>query len=796
MKIPASTYRLQITPAENLTRAQEWLDYLHLLGADWVYLSPILHATEGSEHGYDVTDPSGIDAARGGPEALEALAKAALARGMGLLVDIVPNHQGVASAAHNPWWWSVLEEGQRSRYAKAFDIDWAAGGGKVLLPILGSEDDLDDPEKVQLRDGKLYYHEQAFPLAEGSWQAGDNAAEVHERQHYRLIDWRRGDRELNYRRFFTITTLAGVRVEDREVLEESHAEILRWIREGLVDGLRIDHPDGLRDPSGYLSDLQDLTGGVYTVVEKILEPHEELPRHWATQGTTGYDALGEIDRLLTDPAGEAALTALDTRLRGGKPLNWHDLIHDTKRAVTDTTLHAEVQRLAREIETEGLAGGLNHATLVDALSEVLACFGVYRSYLPHGAEYLRNALEEAGHRRPDLNNALETLGPVLGLQVQNAENLGEAARRFQQTSGMVMAKGVEDAAFYRYTRLTSLTEVGGDPSQWALTPDEAHALFARRERDWPHGLTALSTHDTKRSEGVRARISVLAELPDEWAKLVLEVQDELSGTASDLNDGPLLNLVLQAVVGAWPVSAERAMAYAVKAAREAGLQTSWLDNNAEFEERLARLTGYLTEGEGAEKMAAFAERIEGAGYSNSLAQKLLQLTMPGVPDVYQGSEVWSPALVDPDNRRPVDYADLTARLKAIDAADTDSEKGTRPPVDSRGDAKLLLTSRALRLRRDQPELFGGYHPLAATGTQATHAFAFARSGVVSVVTRLPLGLARAGGWNNTALTLPDGEYEDVLTRKTFSGTVQLGELLGTYPVALLRLNSVAELQDY
>ena len=785
MKIPASTYRLQVTPAANLTHAGEWLDYLHLLGADWVYLSPILHASEGSEHGYDVTDPSGIDAARGGPEALEALARAAHERDMGLLVDIVPNHQGVASAAHNPWWWSVLAEGQDSRYARAFDIDWAAGGGKVLLPVLGSEDDLNDPEKLQVRDGKLYYFDQAFPLAAGSWQEGDSAAEVHERQHYRLMDWRRGDRELNYRRFFTITTLAGVRVEDRAVLEESHAEILRWVREGLVDGLRIDHPDGLRDPGGYLDDLQQLTGGLYTVVEKILEPGEALPRDWATQGTTGYDALGEIDRLLTDPAGEQPLTDLDTRLRGGERLDWHDLIHDTKRAVTDTTLHAEVQRLAREIEGEGRAADLSHETLVDALSEVLACFSVYRSYLPQGAEYLQEALAEAARRRPDLSAALTALGPVLGLGVQSAGELSAAARRFQQTSGMVMAKGVEDSAFYRFSRLTSLTEVGGDPAQFALTPAEAHALFARRQQEWPHGLTALSTHDTKRSEGVRARISVLAEIPDEWSELVLDLQEKLRGTEADIADGPFLNLVLQAVVGTWPVSRERATEYAVKAAREAGLHTSWLDNNAQFEERLTRLAEYLTEGAGQERVAAFAQRIEQAGYSNALAQKLLQLTMPGVPDVYQGSEVWSPALVDPDNRRPVDYADLAARLRAIDAADPGTD-GCRPPVDSRGDAKLLLTSRALRLRRDQPELFGDYQPLSAQGAQAEHAFAFSRGGVVAVATRLPLALERAGGWGDTSLTLPDGEWEELLERQTLSGTVKLSDLLRTYPVALLQ----------
>ncbi|MFC6619252.1 malto-oligosyltrehalose synthase [Deinococcus radiophilus] len=703
---------------------------------------------------------------------------------MGVLVDIVPNHQGVAVPEHNPWWWSVLQEGQGSRYAAAFDIDWAAGEGKLLLPVLADEADL---AALRLEGGHLYYHDLKLPLAAGSWKEGDEPAEVHERQHYRLIDWRRGDAELNYRRFFTITTLAGVRVENPDVLEASHTEILRWVHSGLVDGLRIDHPDGLRDPASYLQALQDLTGGVYTVVEKILEPGEELPAHWATQGTTGYDALAEIDRLLTDPAGEVPLTDLDTRLRGGEALDWAALTHGTKRAVTDTTLHAEVERLARSAAQDGLS--LDHTTLVDALSEVLANFGVYRSYLPHGQEELAGALQRAADRRPDLQGALDALAPVLGLNAATDADLSETARRLQQTSGMVMAKGVEDTAFYRYSRLTSLNEVGSDPSQFALTPEEVHAAFARRLEHWPHGLTALSTHDTKRSEGVRARIKVLAELPGEWESLVLAVQEAVKGSDADIGDGPLLNLTLQAVVGAWPVSAERAGDYAVKAAREAGLHTTWLDPDPAFEGRLAQLVRRLTEGDLQARLEQFAGATKGPGYSNALAQKLIALTMPGVPDVYQGSEVWSPALVDPDNRRPVDYAALSERLAALDQDEPGyGEPGPRSAItiDGHGDVKLLLTSRALRLRRDHPELFGGYTPMQATGAQAEHAFAFNRGGVVAVATRLPVGLARQGGWGDTALILPEGEYEEVLTHRPFGGTVLLRDLLDHYPVALLR----------
>ncbi|MFC6592660.1 hypothetical protein ACFP81_12095 [Deinococcus lacus] len=506
------------------------------------------------------------------------------------------------------------------------------------------------------------------------------------------------------------------------------------------------------------------------MVEKILEPGEALPR-WETWGTTGYDALGEIDRLLTDPAGEAGLTRLDTSLRGGTPADWQELAHAAKRNVAETALRAEVTRLAR---SAGLPWP--QEVVADALAEVLACFGVYRTYLPQGRHHLVAALQQAGQRRPDLGEVLQALGPVLGVDVEAAEQLSETALRFQQTSGMVMAKGVEDSAFYRFTRLTSLNEVGGDPSQFALTPQQVHAAFAQRQREWPQSLTALSTHDTKRSETVRARITVLSEDPQGWAELVGEVQRGL-GDLAPLRDGPLLNLLLQALVGAWPLSEERAQEYALKAAREAGLHTTWTDPDPAFEAELAASVSALL-GPLAPALERYVERVLAAGFSNALAQKLVQLTMPGVPDVYQGSELWAPALVDPDNRRPVDFGELRAALRRVLAA----EAG---PVPTHEDAKLLLTQRALHLRRDRPELFSGYQPLHAVGSRAEHVFAFDRGGAISVVTRLPLGLQRAGGWEETCLALPSGTWRDALTNLDWSGQPLLSELLRQLPVALL-----------
>ncbi|WP_225219356.1 malto-oligosyltrehalose synthase [Arthrobacter gallicola] len=787
MRTPRSTYRLQIHAGFTLYDAAELVPYLSHLGADWIYLSPLLTAEEGSSHGYDVTDPSAIDPSRGGPDGFRTLADTAHAAGMRVLVDIVPNHMGVATPRANRWWWSVLREGPASRYAEAFDIDWAAGGGKLLLPMLGEGDD--ELLRLRVEDGELRYYDHAFPLAEGTFQPGDSPQEVHERQHYELVNWRRADDELNYRRFFGITTLAGVRVEEPWVFEETHAEIGRWFREGLADGLRIDHPDGLADPAEYLARLSDLTGGAYVLVEKILEHDESLPDHWAAAGTTGYDALADVDRLFVDPAAASALTAA----AGAEP--YRDLIHDTKRAVADGLLNSEVRRLARLVPAES---GLDRAVAADALAELLACFPVYRSYLPDGAGYLEEAGRAARVRRPDLDAAFDTLLPLLAggrSAAQPDADLDELALRFQQTSGMVMAKGVEDTAFYRYTRLTSLNEVGADPSLFALEPYDLHLRMLRRQHGLPASMTVLSTHDTKRSEDTRARISVLSELPEEWAGTVTELEQRLP-----LGDRDLADLLWQALVGAWPLDRDRAHAYAEKAAREAGQSTSWTSPDEAFEKQLhALVDAAYDHPEIRSIVESFADRITPAGRSNALGAKLVQLTMPGVPDVYQGTELWDHSLVDPDNRRPVDY-ELRSRIAAsLDAR----ENGPVPPVggppldgsplggaplDGPGAAKFLVTREALRLRRGRPELFTGYTALSVDGPAAKHVFGFDRGGAVTLVTRLPLGLAAAGGWNGTTVQLPAGTYLNRLTGAVHSGgEAEVEDLFGGYPVALLAL---------
>jgi (1->4)-alpha-D-glucan 1-alpha-D-glucosylmutase len=762
MRIPASTYRLQIRRSFTLFDAAATVPYLKTLGADWLYLSPIQTAEQGSDHGYDVTDPSAVDPERGGPEGLLALSRAAREHGMGVLVDIVPNHVGVASPPQNPWWWSLLAEGQDSPYAEAFDVDWDFGGGRIRIPVLGSDDDVD---QLQVKDGELRYYDHRFPLAAGSYSDGDSPRAVHDRQHYELVSWRRADSELNYRRFFAVNTLAGIRVEDPRVFEQAHAEVGRWFREGLVDGLRVDHPDGLADPAGYLRWLKDLNGGAYVLVEKILEPGEVLPPEFACEGTTGYDALAEVDRVLVDPAGEPGLNALDAQLRGSdSPADYADMIRGTKRMIADGILRSEVLRLARLVPP---SHGLAEHQAADAIAEIIAAFPVYRSYLPFGADVLKEACETAAAHRPDLGIAVGTLLPLL-LDPSTA-----IAVRFQQTSGMVMAKGVEDTAFYRYTRLGTLTEVGAEPTEFSIALEDFHHRMRRRHEELPASMTTLSTHDTKRSEDARARISVIAEVPGEWTNTLNRLQE-----LAPIPDGPFANLLWQAVIGAWPASRERLQGYARKAAREAADSTTWTDPDEEFEATVtAAIDAAFDNASVTAVIEDFVARTNSFAASNSLSAKLIQLTMPGVPDVYQGTEFWDRSLTDPDNRRPVDFTLREQELARID--------GGLLPAPGTEASKLLVTSRALRLRRDKPGLFDSYRPVAVSGAAAGHLVAFDRGGALTLATRLPCGLQAGGGWRDTAVELSRGMRDELTGRSFGPGAVSAADILGTYPVALL-----------
>ena len=803
---PGSTYRLQLTPEFGFAEAADTADYLAHLGVTHAYLSPVLNAVPGSQHGYDVTDHARIRAELGGEEGFRALAKRLHARGLGIILDIVPNHMAMpADMSLNRQLWSVLRNGRDSPYATWFDIDWAAQDDRMLLPVLGGplESCLDDlrVEPSGGPDGEpvLRYFDHVLPLRPGTARLPMGG--LLEAQHYRLTWWRDAATELNWRRFFDIATLIGIRVEDPAVFDATHEVIAGLVAEGLVDGLRVDHPDGLADPRGYLRRLAAATGGAWVVVEKILAADETLPSDWACAGTTGYDALRVVDGLFLDPDGGGPLTAEYARFcrdSGDDRLDrrFADVATRAKREIASGSLAAEVTRLAR------LLCSLSPDTTEDdartVLTEVLAAFPVYRAYV-HPGEFpaeaaeaaVREAVDGARRRLPwrlrglaaDLGAAaLGSRRPVSGA----AGRVGEFAVRFQQTTGPVLAKGVEDTAGYRWSRLISLNEVGCDPDRFGAAPGEFHAAARRLAADWPATMTTLSTHDTKREEDVRARLAVLAEMPQEWGRQVRSWRDERSAVDPDTE-----YLLWQTVVGAWPISGERLAGYLTKAIREAKRRTSWVSPDQEYEAAVLGLAARaLDDPELAGSIAGFVARIAGDAAVNSLGAKLVQLTMPGIPDVYQGCEVAALSLVDPDNRREVRFARTRSDLTDLDADAGASLRGDLAGGDlgvfSR--AKLLVTSKALRLRRARPDWFAGdYEPLTASGPAAGHAVAFRRGGqAVTVATRLPVGLRRRGGWQDTALPLPGGAWANLLTGTVHQGpAIPMTELTGRLPVALL-----------
>lgn len=723
------------------------LPYLDDLGVSHLYLSPVLTAVAGSTHGYDVTDPTAISAELGGPEGFARLSAAARARGMGLVVDIVPNHVGVERPEQNPWWWDVLAHGRSSRFSAYFDIDWDLDpDGRIVLPVLGSDADVDD---LAVDGDVLRLGDRSWPIRPGT--GAGTAAEVYARQAYRLTGWQSGF--CGYRRFFSITSLAAVRQEDPDVFDASHAEIGRWFREGLVDGLRVDHIDGLTDPAGYLSRLRELTGpDAWIVAEKILAADEPLEPSLPIGGTTGYDVLREIGGLFVDPDGADVLTELARETRCD--------VRELKVKVATETLASELSRLCRAIVR---VTGTDDAALPTAIAEVVSRVGVYRTDYRVLSAVLPEAISETTSAAPELAPALQL--------VTTALQQPEPAARLQQLCGAVTAKAVEDTQFYRDARLVSLNEVGGTPERFGMSTAEFHQRAAARRGDWPATMVTLSTHDTKRSEDVRARITVLSQCADRWARRV----KRWTTVCLPPDEGTGLFL-WQNIIGVWPVSGdvddsvrERLHAYAEKAIREAELHTDWEQPDREFEGAVRDWIDALLDGPVANEVTAFVGQLDEAARCDAVAQKLLALTVPGIPDVYQGTELFDDSLVDPDNRRPVDFARRQTELTAL----------SHP--------KIRVVAAALRSRRERPDTYlsGDYTPIVADGPAADHVIAFLRgSDVLVVVPRWTLKLDQSD-CADTAIALPEGDWTDRLTGRTWSGTVTADALFAELPGALL-----------
>ena len=794
---PRATYRLQLRNGMDFAGAAAIVPYLARLGISHLYLSPPFTAAPGSTHGYDVVDPNRLDPALGGEAGFLALRRVLDAHGLGLILDIVPNHMGIGRA--NAWWWDVLRHGSDSHYAGFFDIDFAADpDGKLVLPVLGAG--LDEVlARGELRlvqeDGEdlLAYFDERFPLAPGTAADGDVEA-VLAAQHYRPVGWREGAARRNYRRFFNIDQLPALRIEDPEVFEAGHALILDLAARGLIEGLRIDHIDGLTDPKAYLERLRhrlaEVRGDarpIYLVVEKILVGEETLPDSWPVAGTTGYEFMNEVLRVQVSGSGLAELAAVAERFTG-EPQDFPSIAKSAKAEVLERLFAGEAAALARDMAK---ACGLAAGTAADLVRRLLVNMPVYRTYV--GAEgwsvrdlaVLEEVLERAASGADDATQA--ALGQLERRLAGQDGEIADLLRALQRLSGPVMAKAVEDTSFYRYHRLLALNEVGGEADSPAWTPDDFHRRAAWRREHWPDTMLATATHDTKRGEDARARLAVLSELPAEWERATTAWRAHNSGLAAIRTADEYA--LYQSLVGAWPTDlraddyaglaalADRLEGWLLKALREGKQRSDWNDPDQDYERRaVGFLRGSLAPGGAfAAEVAAFVARLAAPAQANSLGQLLLKLTAPGVPDIYQGTELWDGSLVDPDNRRPVDFADLASR---------------------EGPPKLALIEQVLRLRTDHPHLFsrGSYRPLSAAGRHAHAVLAFARVHGTEVAVTLTTRLTALRGdrWDDTALVMP-GEWHGRGWQDRLQGgpvrldgdRVLLDPLLGTSPVALL-----------
>lgn len=844
MRIPGATYRLQITEDFTLEAARGIVPYLARLGITDLYLSPVFEARPGSTHGYDVTDPTRIRQAVGGEAALRALADEAQRHEMGILLDIVPNH--MAASVHNPWWRDMLQHGQRSQFAHFFDVDWELGGsGRIRLPILGGTLDavLERGEiDVDVDAREIVYFETRLPAAQGSIAPDEEALRgsdrdaalrrVLERQHYELAHWRTASVEMNYRRFFDITDLAGVRVEESDVFNATHQLIRQLASEGVITGLRIDHVDGLRDPTGYLQRLRERVRGpggepVYTVVEKILERDERIPQDWACEGTTGYEFLTLATGLLMDPAGHEEIERFYARLTGTDE-SFGELVRRKKLLVIERLFGSELTALGRSLSR---LARIPEELARETVEQVTASMGVYRTYVrtrevrAEDRARIDEAVEDARRRNPHLEQGLNAFCRVVLLEHAPVEDDElDWVMRWQQFTGPVMAKGFEDTALYCHNALLAANDVGSDPIRPALAANVLHDELRQRRRVSPRSLNATATHDTKRGEDTRARIAVLSELPDEWRQHLrrwIRRTDEWKTAHAEEEDtavpeADVDSLLYQTLLGAWPLDGvddtftERIKEYMLKAVREAKEQTSWRRPDEDYEQAVAALVEFLMQQFGrqgiAEDVAEFARRLAPHGAINSIAQMLLKVTAPGIPDIYQGTELWSHTLVDPDNRRPVDY-DLRRRLLDGNARLVDEPEpaaGRRLLTDwEDGRIKLLALTLALQCRAEHADIFdrGDVLPLPAEGPAAAHVFAFARTlGDDACIVVLPRWTARLAGeqhgvpgaeaWNGTTLALPAPlrrERRNALTgeRIAAADALDVGRLFAALPFALL-----------
>jgi (1->4)-alpha-D-glucan 1-alpha-D-glucosylmutase len=858
MTLPRATYRLQLHRGFTFADAREIVPYLATLGISHVYASPIMTARAGSMHGYDVVDPTRINPELGGEDEFRRFVATLRHHELGLIVDIVPNH--MATDAGNAWWMDVLAHGRRSQYAKFFDIDWHPPNkdlqNKILLPVLGRPYG-EALEAGEIRVGRseagatIRYFEHEFPIASGcdvadirAFDPSSPAGRVRlhnllEQQHYRLAWWRIANDAINWRRFFDINELIAMRVEDDEVFAAVHSAFFRLYRDGLIDGVRVDHIDGLALPAQYCRKLRSQlsalegqrppgcpSGPAYFVVEKILARNEDLPSDWKTDGTTGYDFMNEVSALQHSPGGEQILTELWKKI-SGRSGEFSAEVLLARRQILNGSFSAQrdalVTGLSELASSDLRMRDYSASAIRRCLNEILAHFPVYRTYARVGSssqsdeDYLREATE---HAESTCLPGDRWLVPILGEWLYGKEISSDlkapqnlALARFQQLSAPLCAKAVEDTAFYRYGRLISRNDVGFDPSQFCLSAADFHRLMQKRASNLLGSMLATATHDHKRGEDVRARLAVLSEIAvswcaavDRWIKSVEPARILIDGVLMP-NAGDIA-ILFQTIVGAWPLElavndqsnvaryAERIGNWQQKALREAKLFSSWAAPNEAYEEAVRKVIQYVFFGPSSvlTELAAFADQIAAPGAINGLGQTLLKLTVPGVPDIYQGAEYWDHSLVDPDNRTPVDFAVRKFSLGSDSV-----------PNWLRGQMKQALIARVLAVRKKYPQVFseGTYVPLPVSGALQENLVCFARNlgdiTIVVLVCRFNAKFASASeaftissaACKHSYVQLPQtfcGRYCDALSPPssiTLNGETSIAQILGSWPMSFL-----------
>jgi (1->4)-alpha-D-glucan 1-alpha-D-glucosylmutase len=796
--IPSATYRIQFRNGMTFDRVVALIPYFRDLGISHLYASPVFTATADSTHGYDVTDPNEIDPAIGGQEGFDRMAAALRQAGMGLILDIVPNH--MSTSLENRWWRDVIEHGKQSRYARYFDIDWSR---PLTLPFLGDtfEAELEKGAITLMRDtvtdkAALVYYDAGYPLNPGTYSEDKSIAELHEAQSWRLMSWRDAPKQLSWRRFFEITGLVGVRVEDETVFDDTHRLILELVRDGTVDGLRIDHIDGLADPLGYLQRLRQATGpDCYITVEKILAKGEQLPAEWPVSGTTGYEFIASLAEVLVDDNSLAGLEKIHNETLG-VTVDRQSALRDAKGLMTDRNFEGEFTTLLNIASDLAQHNGVEIQTddIRHALRELLIAFPVYRTYgtaeglTPSDVTLLSRVVASMNASEPALSLIVRILTGDLPEADRDAASLFRT--RFQQLTGPLMAKSVEDTLFFRHNLELALNEVGADPTPCAFSLSRFHQEMRIRLARQPDALLGTSTHDTKRGEDARARLYTLTEAPELWGENLARWRQMNQTHVRFLNDGTAPNaadtwMIYQALAGVWPATLSpddrdglqtleaRFLGFIEKALREAKQRTDWIDSNESYESVVMDYVRHLLSPDNTLFLHDFSETLQPfirAGLMNSLSQTVIKLTAPGVPDIYQGSEALNFSLVDPDNRREPDFAALVQNLSTADATVFNDEQCWRD-----GRVKQYVTATLLRLRPHYPALFryGDWLPLKVTGDREENLIVYARvkdeEALIVAVPRLVFTITRHEKlWVNTTVAIPE-ELVGKRYRDVFSG---------------------------